>query len=157
MTAPTCCQGAMEVDGLRVDGLLVDMAIDTHGEWVMYFEHEQHDGEISWVPCDACPMCGERYGEKVAQVAEVMRGRTYLVLPSHGCEFKAPERIEHQGDTEYLGMVAAHRRAWERHPCPFTGRVVRIERVVGVDAETVDTKTGAIVFLPLRRLAQVDA
>lgn len=84
-----------------------------------------------------------------------MSDQRYTVLPSVGCEFIPPERFEHQGDTEYYAMVSAHRRAWSRHPCTFTGRTVTIEQVVGDTAETVDVDTGAVVWIPMRRLEAV--
>jgi hypothetical protein len=79
----------------------------------------------------------------------------YLVTPSVGCEFIPPDRLDHEDDTAYRGRVALHRRTWERHPCPFTGRVVTLEETHGPDARVEDVRTGETLWIPVRRLQPV--
>jgi hypothetical protein len=63
-TAPRwaiCCQGAAEVDGMRMaaDGSRVEVATPVDcapgSGWVMYLGP---DDRVRWDPCHTCPMCG---------------------------------------------------------------------------------------------------
>jgi hypothetical protein len=54
----SCCQGAEEVDGMRLaaDGSCVEIANYPDGSpgWVMYIGPDE---EVVWSPCRECPMC----------------------------------------------------------------------------------------------------